>query len=199
MAPSRAPFRGCFHRHFGFEALAATEDGGDGERAAGLAEAERGVVAGDVALDLDLVPPLGVADIVDGDIVVLAPEEGRRGEALPASQHVSRRGLSLTLGHDPMLNAQSLAGDGIGPARHVARGKDAGDAGFEVLVDENAAVDLEPRALCQGKARPHADADNDEIGIDRAAVIENDPLRLDRLDAVAEMEANAMRLVQVAN
>src|ERR1700758_1557670 len=81
---------GCRGLHLCFrdEALAPAEDGGEGEGAAGATEMDGRIVLGDVAIDLDLVPALGVADIVDGDVVVLTPEERRRGKALGGSQYV---------------------------------------------------------------------------------------------------------------
>ena len=65
----RAPSR------FGFQALPVAEDGSDREHVAAAAVAQDAVLGRDIAFDRELVPFLGVADIVDRDVVVLAPEE----------------------------------------------------------------------------------------------------------------------------
>ena len=52
-------------------------------------EAQQAVLAGDVAVDRQLVPFLGMADIVDRDVVVLAPEERHGVELLAQAEHVA--------------------------------------------------------------------------------------------------------------
>ena len=51
----------------------------------------------------------------------------------------------------------------------------------------------------QRKARPHADADHHEIGLDRAAALQRRALAVDRGDGIAEMEDDAMLLMQGAD
>src|SRR5229473_1780006 len=79
-----------------------------------------------------LVPPFGVTDIVDRHVVMLAPEERHRIENLALPQHIARGGLSLTLGHHPMLDPDVLPGVRVGPAGNIACRKNAGNAGFEL-------------------------------------------------------------------
>ena len=86
-------------------------------------EAHQAILAGNIALDVELVPFLGMADIVDRNVVVLAPEERNGVKFLAPPEHVERRGLSLALGDDPMLDANRLAAMRVGPARDVARGE----------------------------------------------------------------------------
>jgi hypothetical protein len=50
-----------------------------------------------------------MTDIVDGDIVMLAPEKRHRGEGQGVPQHIESRGLSLALGDDPVLDADVFA------------------------------------------------------------------------------------------
>src|ERR1700719_3747427 len=133
------------HCYFRRQAVAAAENRGDGQRARALAIAQRHVMRDDVAIDVDGVPLRRVADVIDRYVVMLAPEEGRPGVALAAAEHVARGGLALALGHDPVLDAQPLAAVAIGPAGDVAGGVDAGHAGLEIVVDEHAAIDGEPR------------------------------------------------------
>ena len=92
-----------------------------------------------------------------------------------------------------------FAGMRIGPARDVAGGKDAGDAGFEIGIDGDAAIDRKAGLLGQRQPRPHADADHDQIGLERAAALERRALAVDRGDGVAEMEDDAVLLMQRAD
>src|SRR5262245_62628642 len=101
-------------------------------------------------------------DVVDGHVVVLAPEERNLGESLLLAENVARRRLTLPLGHDPMLDPQILAGMGIGPPRDVAGGKDSRRTGFKIFVHCDAAIDLETGALGQLDAGPHPNARSEE-------------------------------------
>ena len=102
-------------------------------------------------------------------------------------------------GHDPMLDPDILFRLRIGPARDVAGGKDAGRAGFEIRIDGDATIDRQSRLFGQSEARPHADADHDQIGLQRAAALQRGALALDRGDGVAEMEDHAVLLMQRAH
>src|ERR1700690_348419 len=79
---------------FGFEAREIAEDRGDRKRASGATHAHQAVLARDIAFDGEFVPLLGVAHIVDGHVVVLAPEEGNRVDRLPGAPHFLGRGPS---------------------------------------------------------------------------------------------------------
>src|SRR6185312_6389448 len=72
-------------------------DGGHGEPPAAAPVADRAVVGGGIAVDLQPVPAFGVADVADRQVVVLAPEERRLGEALPAPEDVARRDHAVAL------------------------------------------------------------------------------------------------------
>jgi hypothetical protein len=74
---------------------------------------------------------LGVTDIIDRNVVVLAPEERHRLELLPVAEHVQGRDLALTFGDDPMFDADGLSAMRVGPARDVTGGKYARRAGFQ--------------------------------------------------------------------
>jgi len=58
-----------------------------------------------------------------------------------AVQHVARGGLSLTFGNHPMFDPDVFAGMRIGPARDVACGVNSRDAGFEMGVHGDAAIE----------------------------------------------------------
>src|SRR5262245_16054749 len=103
-----------------------------------------------------MIQAFGVADIVDRHVVVLTPEVRHRGEFLPAPEHIERGSLALTLGDDPMLHPNVIAAVGIWPADNVARGQDPRRGSFKVLVDHNAAVELETSPVSKLGSRPHA-------------------------------------------
>src|SRR5262249_27755307 len=113
----------------GLQVREVAVDRGDGESATGLPVTHQAIPALDVAIDLDAIPLLGVADIVDRHVIVLAPEERYGVELFASAQHVQGRRLPLALGHHPLVGASGLTAVGIGPPREVAGGKDAGVAG----------------------------------------------------------------------
>src|SRR5262249_56904101 len=81
----------------------------------------------------------------------------------------------------------------------VARRKDSRRAGFEKIINDHAAVDREARVLGECNTRAHADTDDHEVSIERAASAEGDPLVIDVRGRFAEMEDDAMLLVQRAH
>ena len=98
-----------------------------------------------------------------------------------------------------MLDANALAGVRIGPARDVAGGVDARRARLEQFVHDDAAIHRQARLLGELEPRPDADADDDEIGREPRAVVEHDRVALDALRFAAEMEHDALLLVQRSN
>src|SRR5688500_77801 len=114
VAISRLPF----HLRLGFETLPIARNGGHSQCAAGTLVGHRTVTFGaERAIDGDAVPVLGVTDIADGDVVVLAPEERHRREPPFSAQDVLRRHLALAFGHHKVLDANPIASERIGPAR----------------------------------------------------------------------------------
>jgi hypothetical protein len=101
------------------------------------------------SVDLNMIESFGVTDIREAEIVLLGPEERDGVKRLSLSKYVPRRGLTLTLGHDPVFHADSLAAQPIRPARDVARCEDTRDARREVLIYQEAAIDSESRSFGQ--------------------------------------------------
>src|SRR4051794_36083364 len=87
----------------------------------------------------------------------------------------------------------------VRPASDVAGSIDAGPAGFEKGIDHDPIVDSEPRPFGQSETRPHADAGNDEVGLEHRSAFEASLLALDRNHRVLEMENDAVLLVQPAD
>ncbi len=85
--------RASFKPHLGLQTRDVTIDRRHGERASAAFLAHEAIPGGDVSLDGEFVKSLGMADVVDGDVVVLAPEERRRGEFFALADHVERGDL----------------------------------------------------------------------------------------------------------
>src|SRR5258708_22358750 len=140
-----------------------------------------------------------MADVIDRDIVVLAPKKRHGIEGLPTPQYVERRDLALPFRDHPVLDADALAGMRIGPAGDVAGCEDAGRAGFEVLVDSHAAIDRKASLLGELDRGTHACADDDEIRLDARGVLERDAPALHFRHGRAQVKYHAMGFVYFAH
>src|SRR5262245_15905328 len=127
-----------------------------------------------------------MADIVDRDVIVLAPEKGDGGKFLAATKHIERSRLALALCHHPMLDANLFAGVRIGPASNVASGEDAGDARFEIGVDDDTSINNKPRAFGEFDSWVDADTSDYEICLDCTTALELHLLTVDRSCRVLE-------------
>src|SRR5262249_51247002 len=136
-------FRLPLHLGFDRKALSIAIDRRDREPAARARVCHGTIARLERPVNRDRIPLLRVPDIVDGDVVMLAPEERHRVEPLAAAEHVARGHLALPFGDDPMLDANPIAAVRVRPSRDVAGGEDAGRARFEVLVHRDAAVHRE--------------------------------------------------------
>ena len=94
------------HHDLGLKTFKVAKDRGDCGHTSVALKAEEAVFAHHISVDQDLVPRLRVTDIIDRDIVVLAPEKRHLGEGCALPKHVESRGLSLTLGDNPMLDTE---------------------------------------------------------------------------------------------
>src|SRR5262245_4528927 len=138
-------------------------------------------------------------DVSDRDVVVLAPEKRNRVEPLAASQHVERGHLPLAFGDNPVLDANALAGVGIGPPGDVARGEDPGPAGFEELIHRDAAIERKAGALGNRCRGPHTDTYYQEIGIDGRPATQRDGAPGNRFHRLAQVKHDTVRLVNRLN
>src|SRR4029077_1650183 len=126
-------------------------------------ERRGGIVCLERPVDLHAIPSLGMPDVSDRHVVMPAPEKRHGVETLAPAEHVPSGSLALTLGHDPMFDANVLASPRIRPTRHVAGGKHARYPRFEKLVDDDPAIHGEARTLGQRHRRLHADTDDHEV------------------------------------
>ena len=88
---------------------------------------------------------------------------------------------------------------GIGPPRDIAGGVDSRCAGLQVFVHDHAAVDREAGLLGEPGPRPHADANDHQIGRQRRSAFQPDLVPVDRSCRLFEMEDDAVLFVQFAD
>ena len=96
--------RALFHRKLGPKRLQVAEYRSDGKHPPATFVAQQAILGVDIALDRYLVPLFRVADIVDGNVVVLAPEERHGLETFGEAEHVASGDLALAFGDHPMLD-----------------------------------------------------------------------------------------------
>ena len=140
-----------------------------------------------------------MANIVDDDVVMLAPKKRNGREGFSSSEHVERRGLALPFGDVPMFNPNAGAAVTIGPTRNIARREYSWSAGLQKLVDDDAAIDGEAGRFRKFKARTHADAADDEIRLQLVAASECHATLVNRRRDILEMKDYAALLMQVTH
>src|SRR5919108_3682400 len=188
--------RSALHGELRFEALAITKDARDCEHAAAIPVTQETITLLDAAVDLDGVPALGVADVADRDVVVLAPEERYVGERRAVTDEPTGDGLSVPLGQNPVLDPHEPAPTRIGPARRIADGEDASRGCFQRRVHDDALVDPESGLLGERDRGQHAHARDHEIGTETLTIVEDHGARRDAGGRMAEVKDNAVLLVQ---
>ena len=119
--------------------------------------------------------------VLEGDFrleALLVATDGDHGQGLLSGTEGDR----AVLLPDAPRDVGAIPAFGVGPARDVARREDAGRARLEVLVDDDAPIDGESRFLGELDARLDADADDDDLGGERGAAGQRDPVFLDGAD-----------------
>src|SRR5260370_11575077 len=142
------------------------------------------------------VPSLSVTNVVEGKIVLSRPEERHPIEPLAAAEYISRRRLSLAFSHHPVLDANLVPGQRIGPARDISGCVDLRNAGLKVLVHQHALVSLDANSLGKIDQWPDSDSYHDQVGLDRVAVLEHDPSLVNRDNTLLQMEHHAVSFMQ---
>ncbi len=135
------------HGCFGLQAQQVSRDGRHSERAITLLVGHGAVSRVQIAIDLNRIPTLSVPDIVDSNVIVLAPKERHGIESFATTKNIFCRNLSLTLSHYPVLYTDSFPGMRIGPPCNVARSIDTGHTGLEVFIDDDTAIDRQTSSL----------------------------------------------------
>src|SRR6266853_2306356 len=152
-----------FHGGLSLQALEISRDGYSGESATAFL-VRHGTIAGiEAPVDLDSLPLLRVAHIIDSHVVVLTPEEWNSVKLFTTAKNISSCYLSHALSNHPVLDANSLAGVRIGPTGSIASCEDSGHTGFEVFIDCDTPIDREPGLLGQSQRWPHPHTQNHEV------------------------------------
>src|SRR4051812_11595797 len=86
------------------QALLVPEDRRERKCLAATDESHGDVTVIRLAIHLDGIPLLGVADIVDAHVVVRAPEEGHLDERFTGAEHVAGGTLAHALRYHPVLH-----------------------------------------------------------------------------------------------
>src|SRR4029079_2249862 len=120
----------------------------------------------EVAVNFDGVPLLGMTNIVDSKIIVLAPKKGHSGEWLTLAQDISRRYLALALRNHPMFHADFFPGIRIRPACDITYSKDARGAVLKIWFDRNPRTKGQASLFGQRQRRTHAHSEHDEVCIE---------------------------------
>ena len=111
---------------------------------------------------------------------------------------------ALVVGVAPVLDPALTAGDGVVEARDVADRIDVIDRRAEVVVDDDAVVELEARSFEEPGLRLDADADDGEEGFDLLArgghgAGQRAAVRPELLDLLAEQQLDAVLAVEVGD
>src|SRR5258707_14446202 len=122
-------------RNFHLETFAVPPDGCHCHRPAVAQEIHPTVARLQVSGELDSLPARGVTHVPDGHVVVCAPEERHRIEALLETQDIPSRRLPLAFGDHPVLDSNAFAAIPVGPTRNIPGCENVGRAGLEIFVD----------------------------------------------------------------
>src|SRR5690242_13909794 len=137
----------ALHGQLRLEVLPVAKDACHGKNPTPRPIAHAPVVLLEAAVDLDGLPALGMAYVVDGDVVVLAPEEWHVGEGRTLADDGASDGLALPLGQHPVLDAHEAAAARVWPSRSVADRKDPLGGGLQIRVHDNPLLDPQSRLL----------------------------------------------------
>src|SRR5262245_39766497 len=80
---------GTSHRRLALKTLQVAENGCGGQCFSIAPIAQETIASLDIALDVDLIPPFRMADVIDRHVVVLAPEERHLRKRLASAKHVA--------------------------------------------------------------------------------------------------------------
>src|SRR6185437_14100258 len=101
--------RDCsFEIHLCAKTLEIAVNDGDCQFLACKPIGQRAVTRLELPVNLDLVPALRMPDVGNAEVVLFGPEEWDGVEPLTPAENVARGRLSLTFGHDEVLDADAL-------------------------------------------------------------------------------------------
>ena len=181
---------------FSFQAVTIAADRGHRRRPTIADISDRAVVGLERAVNPNLIPVFGVTGVPDRDVVMLTPEEGHGVEPFATAQHVACGDLTLTLGNDPVLDANSFAAVGVWPACDIASGEDAGRTRLQVLVHCDSAVQGEASLFGERCRRPDTDAHDEKIGVECGTSAQLHRPAIDGRHGLTEVKDDTLLLMQ---
>jgi hypothetical protein len=184
---------------FGPQTVPVPTDRGNGTFPPLPPETNDAVMGGWFAFDLQPIPVFGMANIGNGKIVMLAPEEGYSIVAHLPAQDVPRCDLSLPLGNNPVLDPDALTAGSVRPTDDITGGVDRPDTGPQKLVHQHPAINAEARLFGKRGGWSDANADHDKIRLDAMTSRQGYGFWFDRGDGCAEVEHHPMCLVDGAH
>ena len=127
---------------------------------------------------------------------------GAKGSAPAPASRARGRGRALFGGVGPVLDAHVGAEERVVPSGDVARRDDAGGRREAGGVADDAVLERQPRSLQPRRLRRDPDADDDEVGVDGAAVAQAhalDPtVAVEAGDRDADTQVDAVVAVELA-
>ena len=160
-----------FHCCLALKAFQIAGNGSNGEGLSTMFIRYGAVEFREAAVDLNCIPSLGVAHVIDPHVVVLAPEKGHSVESFALAEDIFCGYLALTFRDDPVLDTYFLSRVQVWPTSNVTCRKDPRDAGLEEFVDHNSAIHCQPGPFRQRHRRMHADAQYDEVSVQSLSII----------------------------
>src|SRR5262245_54224099 len=159
------------------------------------------IPCGRVAVEDDLVPVRGVADVQKSGVELSRPEEGHRIIRNGPSRHVARRDPPMLQRRPPVLDALALARQRRREARNVSGGVQA-VGGAQVFINHHAAVIGKFDSLEKISRWLDANPHYNQIGVDFFARLNLDRFNfasaVDSRDLLAESEPHAVVLVYLS-
>jgi len=171
-------FVATLERRFGLKILHVPPNARDRSNFFALAENDGGIFRLQISGYFRLIFAAPMADVVDMEIEMVAPEKWWHCEWLARPEDVTRRGLTLPLPHDPVLNPNAARAR-VRPVCDVTGRKDPGDARFQKFIDHNAIVRGDARVLGKPDVRSHSDSNHNQVAIQSRSVVELPPYDLE--------------------
>ena len=105
----------------------------------------------------------GVAEEVEREVKDVGEEIGDGAVGMSLPQHVERGEAALLGGVVPMLDAPIATEHGVEETGDIARGVDVGVVGLQVLIDQDAILDLDPAIGEKPALRADPNTHRDEV------------------------------------
>ena len=114
-----------FQGSLSLQALEISRDGDSSESTTAFLVHYGTIACIEAPIDLDSIPLLGVASVIESHVVVLTPEKWNSVKLFATTKNILSCYLSHALSNHPVLDANSFAGGRIGPTSGFADREDS--------------------------------------------------------------------------